>query len=257
MPLFLFIPLVVIASLLYLVYKPPLLLILYFQHRWPDVLWHVSTTKKLIALTIDDVPSKYTNEILQILKANDVTATFFVIGSQVSGREKVLQDLIRNGNELANHAMYDEPSRSLSNIELRAQILTVDAMIDEAYAAAGVHSSRPRYFRPGSGFFSTRIRELVAALGHRLVLGDIYPHDPQIPFWRVNARHVLCTLRPGGIVICHDRRRWTAPMLEKVLPEINRRGYRVVTVTELLRTAATDMSQGGRPSEVKALASNH
>jgi peptidoglycan/xylan/chitin deacetylase (PgdA/CDA1 family) len=46
-------------------------------------------------------------------------------------------------------------------------------------------------------------------------------------------------LRPGGIIICHDRRSWTAPMLQKVLPEMRRRGYRVVTVTELLKEAET------------------
>jgi hypothetical protein len=41
-------------------------------------------------------------------------------------------------------------------------------------------------------------------------------------------------LSPGGIIICHDRRSWTLPMLQKVLPEMKRRGYSAVTLTELL-----------------------
>jgi peptidoglycan/xylan/chitin deacetylase (PgdA/CDA1 family) len=191
-----------------------------------------------MALTIDDGPSEYTNEILQVLKANNATATFFIIGSQVLGREDTLQDLIRNNNELGNHAMHDEPSRSLSDANLIKQIHAVQDIIHKAYDGVGVDTP-PNYFRPGSGFFSTRIRKILADMGYRLVLGSVYPHDPQIPLWRVNARHVLSMLRPGGITICHDRRSWTAPMLRKVIPEMKRRGYRIVTVTELLKEGKT------------------
>lgn len=237
MLLFLSVILILIAPF-YWIYKPPALLIRYFQHRWPDVLWRVPISSKIIALTIDDGPSEYTDEIMQILKANDAAATFFVIGSQVAGHEKTLQDLIRSGNELGNHAMHDEPSRVLSDTLLAEQIQSVEEMLHKAYSAVAAELP-PKYFRPGSGFFSARMRKVLGRLGYRLVLGNIYPHDPQIPFWRINANHILSMLRPGGIIICHDRRSWTVPMLRKVLPEIWRQGYRIVTVTELLREART------------------
>lgn len=223
---------------LYCIYKPPIFLIRYFQYRWPDVLWQVPTSSKAIGLTIDDAPSEHTKEIMQILEANDATATFFIIGSQVEGHEKMLQDLIRSGNELGNHAMHDEPSRILSDATLVEQIQMVEEMIGKAYAAVG-EGKQPRYFRPGSGFFSDKIRNTVSRLGYRLILGSIYPHDPQISDWRLNANHILSMLRPGGIIICHDRRSWTAPMLRKVLPEARRRGYRIVKVSELLKGAKT------------------
>lgn len=222
----------------YAIYKPPAFLIRYFQYRWPDVLWQASTSSKIVALTIDDGPSEYTGEIMQILKANNATATFFIIGSQVAGHEQTLQDLIRNGNELGNHAMHDEPSRSLGDTTLIEQIHSVEGLLNEAYAAVNVEPP-PKYFRPGSGFFSERMRQMLGRLDYRMVLGSIYPHDPQIPYWRINARHILSMLRPGGIIICHDRRRWTAPMLRRALPEIRRRGYRIVTITELLRETKT------------------
>ena len=232
-------PILILLTLLtpfYLIYKPPTLLILYLQHRWPTVLWRVSTSSRTIALTIDDAPSQYTLEIMQILKANDARATFFVIGSQVHGDEEmgILKSLIRNGNELANHAMRDEPSRSLSDDQLASQMQSVETLLQRAYAAFP-EQQLPKYFRPGSGFFTTRMLNLLSKLNYKLVLGSIYPHDAQIPYWRVNARHVLSMLRPGGIIICHDRRSWTVPMLRKVLPEMRRRGWRVVTVSELLR----------------------
>lgn len=222
----------------YLIYKPPNFLISYFQRRWPDVLFRVSTTSKVIALTIDDAPSEYTEEIMEVLEANNAKATFFVIGSQVAGREDTLKRLILNGNELGNHAMHDEPSRSLSDSTLITEMQTVDRLIHNAYSAASIPPP-PKYFRPGSGFFSERMRKIVSSLEYRIVLGGIYPHDPQIPHWSVNARHILSMLKPGGIIICHDRRSWTLPMLKKVLPEMKSRGYRVVTVTELLKEEHT------------------
>jgi peptidoglycan/xylan/chitin deacetylase (PgdA/CDA1 family) len=95
----------------------------------------------------------------------------------------------------------------------------------------------PKYFRPGSGLFNKEMRALVKRLGYRLVLGNIYPHDAQIPYWWLNARHILSMLRPGSIIICHDRRSWTVPMLKKVLPEMARKGWKVVTLSELLEAA--------------------
>ena len=222
----------------YWIYKPPALVIRYFQHRWPDVLWRVPTSSKIVGLTIDDGPSEYTDEIMRILKANDAAATFFIIGSQAAAHEKTLQNLIRNGNELGNHAMYDEVSRSLSDDTLVEQIQSVEEILNKAYTAVDAELP-PRYFRPGSGFFSARMRTALGRLGYRLVLGSIYPHDPQIHYWRINANHILSMLQPGGIIVCHDRRSWTVPMLHKVLPEIHRKGYRIVTVTELLKEAKT------------------
>ncbi|KAK1764605.1 putative chitooligosaccharide deacetylase [Phialemonium atrogriseum] len=238
---------VLVLAPFYVVYQPPAVLIRFFARRWPDVLWEVplpppaseagTGDNKLVALTIDDAPSSHTRGILEALAESDARATFFVIGGQVSGREEALAEVVRAGHELGNHGMHDEPARGLAGEELRDQIETVQGMIRTAYEAGGRAVPTGRYFRPGSGFFSQRMREVVAGMGYRLVLGGVYPHDAQIGYWWLNARHILSMVRPGAIIICHDRRSWTVPMLRKVLPELKRRGYRVVTVTELLEAA--------------------
>lgn len=232
----------------YVIYRPPVLLIRYFQHRWPDVLWEVSIPashrredgEKFIALTIDDAPSEHTRDILRVLQDNDARATLFVIGGQVEGREEVLREVVAAGNELGNHAMHDEAARGLEPDVLEAQIGRVQGLIRQAYADAADAGGGPahQYFRPGSGIFSTEMRAMVSRLGYRLVLGSIYPHDPQVPYWWLNAWHILSMARDGGIIVCHDRRSWTVPMLKKVLPELRRRGYKVVTVSELLEAAS-------------------
>lgn len=219
----------------YFIYKPPGIVIRYLQRRWPDVLFHHPVASKVVALTIDDAPSKHTGAICSLLAEHEATATFFVIGSQIPPHGEALTKLVCAGNELANHAMYDEPSRGLSDAFLREQILAVHAKIQQVYQAAGREEGPETwFFRPGSGFFSSRMRGLVRELGYRLVLGDVYPHDPQVPFASLNAKHILSMVKSGSIIVCHDRREWTVPMLRVVLPELKRRGYSVVTVSKLL-----------------------
>lgn len=229
----------------YVIYKPPNLLIRYFQQKWPDVLWHVPAFAlrqngeegdKVVALTIDDAPSTYTMDIIKLLGENEAKATFFVIGGQVGGRETALEDAVKAGMELGNHAMHDEPSRSLTPASFEAQVREVEAYINRTYDAVDLPHP-PRYFRPGSGFFSTRMRRQIREMDYQMVLGSVYPHDPQIAYPSVNAQHVLSMVRPGSIIICHDRREWTVPMLRKVLPELKRRGYRITTVSGLLEAA--------------------
>jgi endopolyphosphatase len=229
---------------LYVVYKPPSVLMSYLAQRWTDVIWRIwlPPSKKLVALTIDDAPSQHTPAILDVLRAHAAHATFFVIGGQVAGREDMLRDIVRAGHELGNHGMHDEVARALPDAELEAQIASVRDMIWAAYAAEGREppgkaDAKKNYYRPGSGFFSDRMRGVVRRMGHRIVLGSIYPHDAQIKWAWLNAKHVLSMLSPGGIIICHDRRSWTEPMLKKVLGDMRKRGYKAVTVTQLLAEA--------------------
>lgn len=216
----------------------------FLSQRWTDVLWRIwlPPTKKLVALTIDDAPSDHTREILDALAASGAHATFFVIGAQVAGREDILREIVRGGHELGNHGMRDEPAKDLGEEELERQIRRVEGMIADAYRAEerispGEAGRKNKYYRPGSGFFSDRVRGVVRKLGYRLVLGSIYPHDAQVSWAWANARHILGMLSPGGVIICHDRRSWTEPMLKRVLPEMRRGGYKAVTVTDLLAEA--------------------
>lgn len=222
----------------YVVYKPPKFAISYFQSKFPEVLFQVDTSKKIVALTIDDAPSPYTDQILAILKENGASATFFVIGDQVPQHADTLADVVAAGSELGNHAMHDEPSISLPSAILDSQIRHVDTYIDRAYESAG-HKRPAHYFRPGSGVFSQRILDVAAVAGYKVILGSIYPHDPFIKTWRINAWHILSMLREGSIIICHDRRPWTVPMLKKIVPEMKRRGYEVVSVSRFLEMTKT------------------
>ena len=75
--------------------------------------------------------------------------------------------------------------------------------------------------------------QLCTYLGYRLVLGSIYPYDPQIPNPKLNSRFIEYKLYPGAIVILHDRL-VTIETLRRVLPAIQRQNFRVVTLTQLM-----------------------
>lgn len=243
--LLLLIILVLPLALLYLVYLPPPWLIHALSSRYPGILFHISTVKPILALTIDDAPSgTSTAAILEVLRANDTHATFFVIGSYAEGREAVLRDLLLYGNELANHAMHDEPSWKLGTVELTEQLMQTQRKIQSIYRSSfnqsnvsiSTPASPPQYFRPGSGFFTSSMLMLLDNLSYRLILGSIYPHDAQISLPWLNAWHILRGARPGGILVCHDRL-WTPEMLRRVLPELRRRGFRVGSLSEALSWA--------------------
>jgi peptidoglycan/xylan/chitin deacetylase (PgdA/CDA1 family) len=219
---------------IYCVYKPPRYLVRYLRGKYPDVLFEETTADKIMALSIDDAPSSHSDEIMEVLAENGAHATFFVIGSQVEGREATLRKMVRQGHELGNHAMHDEPSKSLSNEQLEREVHEVKAKLVDAYAAEGLILPN-NYFRPGSGLFNGRMRDLMGNRGFRIVLGSIYPHDAQISSSTRNAKHILSMAHPGAIIVCHDRRSWTAPMLRIVLPELRRQGYKIVTITDLVK----------------------
>jgi peptidoglycan/xylan/chitin deacetylase (PgdA/CDA1 family) len=76
--------------------------------------------------------------------------------------------------------------------------------------------------------------------GYRCALGSVYPFDATIPSVTWATRYVLRNARPGAIVVLHDggsRGLRTARVLAEVLPELRRRGYRVVSLSELVTAA--------------------
>jgi peptidoglycan/xylan/chitin deacetylase (PgdA/CDA1 family) len=94
--------------------------------------------------------------------------------------------------------------------------------------------------RPGSGWYSQAMIATMARHGYRCALGSVYPYDAAIPSATFSSWHILRNVRPGAIVVLHDggaRGRRTARVLQTVLPELRRRGFRVVTLSELTARA--------------------
>lgn len=210
----------------------------------PGCLYFVPTAERAVALTIDDGPDERTTpRILELLAAHGARATFFLISSRVDGREAVVRAIAAGGHEIGNHLTRDEPSVGLPPRVFEAALLEADSVLSR-YGPL-------RWARPGSGWYTPRMLEVVRRHGYRCALGSVYPYDPHIPSVRFAAAYIRAHARPGAVIVLHDggsRGDRTARVLARVLPDLARGGYRVVTLSELAAPRTTPQS-GDRPAD--------
>lgn len=227
-------------------------LLILLQPRWlvrvvarlsPRVVFFVETTEPLLALTIDDGPDpESTPRLLRLLDRYDAHATFFLIGDRVEGNEDLVERIVAEGHEIGNHMAQDRPSILLSPDEFEAALLQVDSLLSRF--------SDPRWARPGSGWYSDTMVSIMERHGYRGALGSIYPYDGTLAFRSYTVSHVLRRARRGSIIVLHEgerRGQRTIAALEEILPELERRDLRVVTLSELM--GAVDEKTGPPAAE--------
>ena len=190
-----------------------------------------------IALTFDDGPGVVTGPILDVLHRHDARATFNVLGERIAGREPLLLRAVRAGHEIGVHGWSHGDHRARPLASAGGAGRTADAI-------RAVSGARARVYRPPFGLTNRRLELAIACRRLRTVLWDVDPRDFEEPGARAIYDRALAGLRPGSIVLLHDDRPELAPTAEavdRVLSEVRRRGWRAVTVSQLLsaRTAAS------------------
>jgi peptidoglycan/xylan/chitin deacetylase (PgdA/CDA1 family) len=227
--------------------RPPSWLVDGLAEAFPGCLYRVRTGERVVALTLDDGPDEHsTPSVLVELARHRARATFFLIGERVRGREALVRRLVSEGHELGNHFLRDRPAVLLGRAELTRDL-------DQSHALLAPHGPL-RWARPGSGWYTPATVAVMSRKGYRCALGSVYPYDATIPSSGFAARHILRNVEPGAIIVLHDggaRGRRSARTLRTVLPELRRRGYRVVTLSELAlagrRTPLQRRGAGGGP----------
>jgi peptidoglycan/xylan/chitin deacetylase (PgdA/CDA1 family) len=203
-------------------------------------LYSVSTPERVVALTLDDGPdSVHTPEILDLLRANGARATFFLISGRVPGNERLVEEIVADGNEIGNHLTRDEPSYRLTHEEFAAAAREAGTVLGRFGTV--------RWLRPASGWYTSAMVAAMEQQGYRCALGSIYPYDAQISSASLSAGYIMANVRPGSIIILHeggDRGRRTVEVLRRVLPALKKRGYRVVSLSELNDSAARQRTTG-------------
>jgi len=207
----------------------------YYEQRG-DIVWEVPTPQKVIALTFDDGPNPtQTLQILDLLKKYKAKATFFIIGNRAERFPHIVRMEAADGHELANHTYrhsYYNGSRSYD--ALKRDIAATQAAI------AGASGVTTRLFRPPGGYYSEGMVSAVNLSGHLTVLWSWHQdtEDWKTPPTAKIVNKVLNNARGGDIVLFHDHvegKSNTPAALEQILPELQRRGFAFVTVSELLQ----------------------
>ncbi len=182
----------------------------------------------VVALTFDDGPGPYTNEILAELRRAGAHATFFLVGNRIEYWPEAPRDETQVG-AVGNHTWSHPPLT-----ERRPWLVWLELMRTQ-YAIDAVVGWKPKLFRVPYALHSPQVDEIVHRLGLVEVFWDVDSRD-DVPDARVGdvVRNVERGLRPGAIVILHDIHPWTAAALPRILAAIQKRGLHAVSVPELL-----------------------
>jgi len=180
----------------------------------------LDTSEKKVLLTFDDGPhSPNTTRVLEVLKKHGVKAVFFVIGKNIEGHEAIMQQLIAGGHTIGNHSFSHD-----AKIDLwPAKKIAVDLEACQAF----IEHYQPgrRIFRPPYGVTNPNMAKAIKQNGLQSIGWNIRSYDTSIKdVDKINQR-ILSRLKPGAIILLHDRLGYMPELLEKLIPAIREKGY--------------------------------
>ena len=156
------------------------------------------------ALTFDDGPNAcYTPEVLEILKENEIPATFFLQGQCLAGNEEIVRRMHAEGHLIGNHTFHHVQLTKVSEEEAREEVVKTSNAIYE------ITGEYPVYIRPPFGEWREGLDLAVTMI--------------PVP-----------NVKDGSIILMHDGYRATVEALRRIVKELKEEGYTFVTVRELI-----------------------
>lgn len=194
----------------------------------------VETSQKVLALTFDDAPTEFTDEVLRVLDEKGVPATFYVIGSNIEDHPDIAKSIVEAGHELGNHSYSHQ--RMVFNNETPGFVRNEIDRTNELIGETGY--TGPITFRPP---FGKKLFVLPWYLSHQemtTVMWDVEPDTFHEGDAKAIESYVVKNTRPGSIVLLHPFCETTCAADRDALPHIidtlRADGYRFVTASELL-----------------------
>ncbi len=186
-----------------------------------------TTGNKVIALTFDDGPGPYTAHLLDILDQYGAKATFFLIGSKVSGQASVVRSIQARGHQLGNHSWSHPELPKLSVDQIAGEIDRTNEAIRQA---TGV---KPNILRPPYGAVNGVFLEQLRARGMSSILWSVDTRD-----WADRNSQIVCSravagARPGAVILMHDIHQTSVNAVPCILSSLKQQGYSFVTIQRL------------------------
>ena len=202
------------------------------SHR-DEMIYHSRHNDRMeIALSFDDGPHpRLTPVILSILEEYGIKATFFMVGENVGYYPDAARAVAEAGHEIGNHTFSHRKFNRMSEHEMLDEIHACEQAI------SGVTETPAHFIRPPEGQMNEAMRRVIGTLDYRIILWDVdtrdWAHTPPSEI----SRHILDTVQAGDIILMHDFIGHNSPTpeaLRMVIPALLERGYRFVTVGELV-----------------------
>ncbi|MBC8629342.1 polysaccharide deacetylase family protein [Blautia stercoris] len=191
--------------------------------------------RPMIALTFDDGPGEYTEELINCLVENNAKATFFMLGQNVEAYPEIAKKVSDAGMELGNHS-YSHPDLVTIGAEAAAQqVSNTDAALK---AATGFEAT---VMRPPGGSFNDSVK---AAIDHPLIIWSIDTRDWATKSEDQTYQVVMDNAQDGSVVLMHDIHEWSVKAAIRMIPDLIAKGFKLVTVSELAEAKGKNLQSG-------------
>lgn len=190
----------------------------------------VRVDQPCIALTFDDGPSAVlTPRLLDILKQRNIKVTFFVLGQLVQEHPEIVQRAVAEGHEIGNHSWDHKALTKLGDGGLQHELSDTSSAISKA-------TGKPvTLMRPPYGATNPRLnRAFEKEYGMKVILWSVDPLDWKRPGPGVVSQRIVTATKPGAIILSHDIHPGTIEAMPATLDALLAKGYKFVTVSELL-----------------------
>lgn len=204
--------------------------------------YHIDPSKPMVALTFDDGPSQYTPGILDTLEKYESRATFFEVGNRVNQYPDTVMRISRMGCEIGNHSYDHALLGNASAAKIHSEISSTDAKIK------AITGKKTTLLRPPYGSIGSSLRRNA---GLPMILWSIDTLDWKYRNADTVYRSVINHVKDGDIILMHDLYSSTCTAVQKIVPELRKRGYQLVTVSELAQYKKVTLSAGKSYSQMR------
>lgn len=191
--------------------------------------YHGVRGRNQIALTINvDWGEEFIPGMLKIMEERDVRATFFVTGQWAMKNKEMLKLMADKGHEIGNHGYSHQHPAKLSRDGLIELIKKNEEVIYQ------ITKQRTRLFAPPYGEVDERIAGIVSSIGYKTIMWSADTIDWQRPAPEIIVQRAVNKIYDGGIILMHPTEPSLAA-LDDIIDILTKRGYRFVTVSELIQ----------------------
>ena len=183
----------------------------------------------MVALTFDATyGDNQTTRLLQILRDNNIKATFFLSGIWPINYPGLARAISAAGHEIGNHSLTHPHMTQIPLTEVSNQIIRTDALI------SNITGVSPYLFRPPFGEYNQAILNTVATLGYVTIMWTVDSLDWKSPGVTQIIDRVVNNIVPGAIVLMHQAASQTPEALPTIISRLRQQSYSFGTVTQVL-----------------------
>jgi len=205
----------------------------------PKIIYKVKTREKVISLTFDDGPHPdYTEQILEILAEKNVKATFFVTGENIEKYNSIAKRMIQEGHELGNHSYSHKNLIFKSPMTIKKEITFTDKLLRDVGCKGDIH------FRPPFGRILLIAAFILSSLDKKVIMWSVPTKDYKEKDTSEILKKINRRIKPGAIIVLHDsgivrngkpvNRKQTVEAVKKIINNLQQKGYKFKTVSELI-----------------------